>query len=293
MSVSTRTKIRRQLATGPLEARLLTDLERLNIPVLWLARHRAVLEDYRDNQLRNVLYQLRRKGWLLPVEAGKYVVVPRAARGGWHEHPFVVASAIAPEAHYVSFWSALSYHDLTEQLPRVVIVATREREKAPVAFQNWRYRYVPLVAHKFFGFTSHEFAALNGAATVDVPIAEPEKAVLDSLDHELLAGGMAEVVNAVRRGLAGNRLSLPRLLDYAERLDSNAVRARLGYLLERFAPLRTEAAAAADQLRGQVRRSGPVLPLSTAAPRETAAVDRRWHLLVNLPEDVLALETVR
>lgn len=293
MSDSSRSAVQRRLATGPVEARLLTDLERLNIPVLSLGRHRAALEGYGEDQLRNVLYQLRRKGWLIPVEAGKYVVVPRAARGGWREHPFVVASAIAPEEHYVSFWSALSHHDLTEQLPRVVAVATREREKAPIVFQGWRYRYVPLVAHKFFGYAPHEFTALNGAATVEVPIAEPEKAILDSLDHELLAGGMAEVANAVRRGLAAERLLLPRLLAYAERLDSNAVRVRLGYLLERFAPLHPEAAAAAERLRCQVRRSGLPLPLSTALPREDAVLDRRWHLLVNLPEEAFALETVR
>jgi predicted transcriptional regulator of viral defense system len=242
------------------------------------------------------LYQLRQKGWLLPVEAGKYVVAPRAARGGWHEHPFVVASAIAPGGageHYVSFWSALSHHDLTEQLPRVVVVATREREKATLSFQGWRYRYVPLVARKFFGFSAPEFPALNGAATVEVPIADPEKALLDSLEHELLAGGMAEVANAVRRGLRSERISLPRLLNYVERLDSNAVRARLGYLLERFAPFHSDAAAAADALRAQVRRSGPSVPLSTAAPRVDAELDRRWHLLVNLPDDVFALETVR
>jgi predicted transcriptional regulator of viral defense system len=296
MSESTRSTVQRRLATGPVEARLLTDLERLSIPVLSLPRHRALLGEYSDDQLRNVLYQLRRKGWLLRVEAGKYVVVPRAARGGWHEHPFVVASAIVPGVpgeHYVSFWSALSHHELTEQLPRVVVVATREREKAIVVFQGWRYRYVPLVTRKFFGFSSHEFPALNGAATVEVPIAYPEKAILDSLEHELLAGGMLEVANAVRRGLAGGRVSLPRLLVYVERLDSNAVRARLGFLLERFAPLHPEAAPAAAELRARIRRSGPPLPLSTAAPRTDAALDRRWHLLVNLPEDAFSLETVR
>jgi hypothetical protein len=57
--------------------------------------------------------------------------------------------------------------------------------------------------------------------------------------------------------------------------------------------LHPAAAAAADALRAQVRRSGPPLPLSTAAPRNDAVLDRHWHLLVNLPDEVFALETVR
>lgn len=46
-----------------------------------------------------------------------------------------------------------------------------------------------------------EFPVLNGVVRVEVSIAEPEKAVLDSLDHERLAGGLPEVIKAVRRDM--------------------------------------------------------------------------------------------
>jgi hypothetical protein len=44
-----------EVGKGSGRGRLLTDLERLSIPVLSLLRHRALLEDYSDDQLRNVL----------------------------------------------------------------------------------------------------------------------------------------------------------------------------------------------------------------------------------------------
>lgn len=56
-------------------------------------------------------------------DAGKYVVVPRAA--------------LAPAPYYISYWSALSYHDLTEQLPRGVFVAVCGNRKRALRFQGW------------------------------------------------------------------------------------------------------------------------------------------------------------
>jgi predicted transcriptional regulator of viral defense system len=270
-------KLSRRLATGPTEAHLLTELERSGVSVFATGRHRRLVPDLTERQLRDTVHQLAKKGWLRRIEAGKYLVVPRAARGGWSEHPFVVASGIAPPEHYVSFWAALSHHGLTEQLPRVVHVALRERQKAAVTFQEWTYRFVSMAERKFFGFGDQEFSALNGAARIMVPIAEPEKAIVDALDQEALAGGISEVIKALRRGVERRRLTMDRLLEYTRRFGSAAVAARLGYLLERL-----DVPEAAD-FRPLVRRRGPPPALSTARGDAPALFDRDWYLNVNVP----------
>lgn len=276
----------RSLVTGPLEARLLTELERREIVVFSVARHRALLEGFSPVQLRDVLHGLSAKGSLLRIERGKYLVVPRAARGGWHEHPFVIATGIAPAACYISYWSALSFHNLTTQLPRAVYAALRETQKDPVTFQGWRYQFVHLAADKFYGFREHEFTALNGAATVRVPVAEPEKAILDALDNELLAGGMTEVIGAIRRGLEDGTLSADRFAECAARYPNRAVVARLGYILEHAGAGRVSSLLT---LMGE-HRGTPYL--STGAPRGSAPVDPTWGVRVNVPADVFDLDEV-
>lgn len=276
----------RRLATGPEEARLLTELERRGIAVLNLRKHREQLSEFTDIQLYHLVSGLSAKGWLLRIEAGKYLVVPRAARGTWSEHPFVVASGIAPEPHYISFWSALSYHDLTEQLPRVVYVAVREKRKAAVAFQHWTFRFVHVADRKFFGYRHEEFTAINGAATIEVPVAEPEKAIIDGLDHQLLAGGIGEVIKALHRGFAGSQLSVEKLVAYAHRQGNAAVAARLGYLLERLGVHQ------AGELRPLVRQRGAAPYLSPAAPRARATLEKTWNLRANVPDEQFELETV-
>jgi len=272
--------MKRGLAVGAAEATLLTDLERAEIPVLSLPRHRSLLGDFDDVGLYKTIHRLVAKGWLQRIESGKYVVVPRAARGGWHEHPFIIAAAISPAPYYISYWSALSHHDLTEQLPRGVFVAALGGRKRALRFQGWEYRFIHRAQRSFYGFQEQEMVGLNGAARVGVAIADPEKAILDSLDDETLAGGFAEIVKAIHRGLIDEVVSINRLVEYALRYPNRAVVARLGYILTR------DAVPAAAELRRVIRKTGYPPRLSARAPGQDAHRDRTWNVLVNVPDAI-------
>jgi predicted transcriptional regulator of viral defense system len=270
----------RRLATGPQEARVLTELERRGISILALPRDPSFLPDLPDGHFRKLVHTLRTKGWLLPIERGKYLVAPRAAVGTWGEHPFVVAAGIAPGDYYISYWSALSHHRLTEQVPRIVYTALCGRRKREVRFQGWRYRFVTLSPAKCYGHAPAEFTALNGAARVEVEIAEPEKGILDSLDEEQLAGGFPEIVKALQRGFQNGVLTGSRLVDYAQRYPNATVAVRLGYVLQRLG--RPEA----DVLRPIAERLKHPTFLSLRAGREAARFDPAWRLNVNVSDGV-------
>lgn len=268
----------RQLSTGPREARFLTDLERRGIVVFSVARDASHVDGIPRHRIGRIVDGLKRKGWLLKIERGKYQLVPRAARGGWQEHPFVIATGIAPPRSYISFWSALSHHGLTEQLPRTVFVAMVGKIRPTVRFQRREYRFVGIADSKYFGFREQELVALNGAATVPVRIAEPEKAILDCLDNEAVSGGMPEIIKAVRRGAERNIFSIDRFAEHAARFGSHPVAARLGYLLDRLTDLNTA------PIRSLIRRSGWAPYLSADYPKDDVSLDREWHLRVNVPD---------
>lgn len=119
-------------------------------------------------------------------------------------------------------------------------------------------------------------------------MATPEKAILDSLDDELLAGSMGEIVKAVWRGLSGKSLDRARLLEYAGRYLNAAVIARLGYILDRFG------VAEARGLRSLVRRRGaiPLLATKGSHAEGEAPIDRDWHLRINLPAALFDNEVI-
>ena len=215
-------------------------------------------------QTANLLQRLERAGLVARVERGKYLLL-----GLEPEHvlsnPLFIASQLARPG-YVSFWSALHYHGLTEQAPRQTFVAVTRR-KAPVQFHSLLFRFVPVAPHQFFGYQRDLLGELP------VVVADQFKAIIDSLNWPRYAGGVGEVARALQNGWEA--LDLPTLVEYANRMGSRSLNSRLGFLLE---GLGVEAS-------GLSPSSGPV-SLDPGRPRG-GRFDQRWQVYVNLSEEEL------
>ncbi|MCX6911806.1 MAG: type IV toxin-antitoxin system AbiEi family antitoxin domain-containing protein [Verrucomicrobia bacterium] len=261
-----------QPATGATEGRLLAALDLAGISVLSLARDRAYLAFLSADELADALYRLRRKGWLIPIERGKYLVVPRAGTHGWDEHPFLVVEALLSSNYYVSFWTALAHYGLTEQVPSTVFVALTGQRKKAFVFHQQTYRFVTLPTGRFFGW--HEIRL--GEQTCR--IAEVEKALVDALYQEQYGGGIIEITKSLHhaRGVADPA----RLIAYAVQMGSAALCRRLGYLM---AVVGWPEAAGLLPYLGRT----PKTHLSTVLPHTSASFDERWKLWVNVPKEVL------
>lgn len=220
-------------------------------------------------QAYSLLERLTRQGLTVAVEKGKYLLVglePERVLG----NPLFIATQLAHPA-YVSYWSALHYHGLTEQVPHTVFVATT-RKKRPLAFQGHRFRYVTIKPDKFFGYRRESVGDLP------VVMADPEKALIDSLDQPRYAGGMAEVAHAL--AAAAPELDIPLLLDYAARMDDRSLASRLGYLL-------TAQGLPTDRL--PVSATPVLLDPHLSAQGD---YDARWRVRVNLSQAQLHKEGV-
>ena len=148
-------------------------------------------------------------------------------------------------------------------MPRQALFATtrRSRRSRVGAFS---LRFVHLEPSRFFGYVQ------TGLGSHVFPIAEPEKALLDSLYLPRYAGGMEEVAKAVAEALAGVRVAL--LTEYAAKMGVRSVCSRLGFLLER-------GGIDADGLR--TSSSNVFVKLDPEAPRR-GRFDARWKVIDNL-----------
>lgn len=215
-------------------------------------------------QAHRVLHRLTSAGALKRLTKGRYVF---AALGDAPVlgQPFFLGTRLV-EPSYVSFWSALHYYGWTEQAPRLVFVAntrlSRRRTVEPYAF-----RLVKIPPKRFFGYT------LAREADVEFPMAEPEKAVVDSLYLPGHAGGMEVVSSAL--GEAVESLDLPRLEAYAAKMGVRSLASRLGYLLERSHVESRELERAG---------SAAYIPLDPRGPRR-GRFNARWKVIDNLPEE--------
>lgn len=211
-----------------------------------------------------VLRRLKAEDLVRPVQAGKYLLLgfqPEQVLS----NPFFIATRLAHPA-YVSFWSALHFYGLTEQVPRTVFVATT-RKRRPLNFDGARFVFVHIAPYKFFGYQRERVGDLP------VLVAEMEKALVDSLDQPRYAGGLPEVAKALYQ--AHERLDLERLVEYANRMRNRSLCSRLGYLLELFGrPIEgLNVSRTFVRLDPQGQDEGPY--------------DRRWRVRVNVSDEEL------
>ena len=216
--------VTKRITLGERETRLLFALESRNVDLFTL-REAARLLRVDRGVAADVLYRLRRKGRVIQVRKGEYLLVPARAgiEGAWSESIFRVIDAILRNGYYVGFWAAMKYWDLTEQVPRTVHVVIPGRRR-DFRFQGQPVRFVTMGPARIFGTTREP--AGNGTFSVS----DRERTILDGLLLPRYAGGITEVAKALwesRHELRWNRVEA-----YARRLDVDAVNRRLGYLLD-------------------------------------------------------------
>jgi len=188
--------------------------------------------------IRNILSTLSKKSWINRIERGKYLIVPLEAgvERKWSEDSFIIAShliapyTIAPYTiapYTIAYWSALSYWNLTEQMPRTVFVASTHRKfTGQKKIASIPYRFITLLPEKFFGIKT---IWINNKK---VNMTDPEKTIVDCLDHPEYCGGIVEAVKGVWNGIKDKNIDLKKATGYAARINNKAVFKRLGYLCE-------------------------------------------------------------
>ena len=237
------------------------------------------------SQVPYLLKVLTDAGWLVRLRRGLYAGTGQLP-GGVDVPPFVLATAlVSPSRGAIGLWSALAYHDLTDQVPVVVTVITPRKmvtpsmrsAREPGGRHTWHVagiecRYVTLTeAHYRIGLQ-------RAWADPRFPfsITDRERTVLDTFALSRHFGGVSEGLAILER--AHDTLDLDKLVGYVLEYGSTALAKRLGWALERIGvgkatvmPLLAVPASSYSVLDPGRPRRGEHAP--------------RWRLIVNLSSE--------
>jgi len=224
----------------------------------------------------NLLYRLRRSGWIASLARSTYLIVPLEAgpEAAWTEDALVIAShLVTPGA--VAYWSACHYWNWTEQVPRTVFVQTAKRTKRQRRkVLGVTYEFVRLTARKCFGTVE------RSAGRGRIVVTDREKTLVDALDRPDLCGGICQVVEMLPD--AAEAVRWEKVEAYLEKMGSGALYKRLGLLVEMLG----EKAKVPDRQRRieawRSRLTGGYAPLDPGGPA-SGPVNSRWRVRVNVP----------
>lgn len=175
-----------------------------------------------------LLASLARKRVLDRVGRGIYLTRPLRAIGRpWSISAIAaVELALSDQPHYIGGLAALTIHRLTEQLNSSVVdvfISGRRRARS-LANANVRFHSTP----------ASEIAIGSSIVMIErvaVHVSDPERTILDALNHPSAFGGSVLGLRVVDRAI--DRIDLPKLVTYALQLSPTSTLQRLGVLLQR------------------------------------------------------------
>src|SRR5579859_7255132 len=165
---------------------------------------------------------LVKKGWLLRLKKGLYLVLTDITTLGTNDLPeYILAQALHKDS-YVSFENALQYHGLFDQMLSTVSSVTTTYVRRHTV-QQTTYVFSRVKHDLYFGFTEEVISPYK------VFIAEKEKALLDMLYLKTSAYTVSLILEKLREYT--HRFDSEKLQQYARRYGIGMVRA-VGFLLD-------------------------------------------------------------
>ena len=227
-----------------------------------------------DSAVWNVIEGLKKKKRLQDIKNGVYLLVPARAgpEGYWSEDPWLIVPKLIDE-YYVGFWTAMSFWDMTEQIPYTVFVATTKRRKNRILkFGNQKFQFVTVSKKKFFGYIEYKIKDNY------FNISSKEKTIIDGLAHPEYCGGMVEMTKAMWN--MRKELDWDAVYRLAKKIGINVVLRRLGYLLN---ILNME-----ENLSGKIKAEITPYPYSFLDPitaKTRIAYSKEYGLVINKTKD--------
>jgi len=234
-----------------------------------------------------ILERLEAKGYLERIARGHYLFIP--LEYGYEERypPMnsLVVGSVLVDPYYYGYQTANVYHGFSLQFsPKTYVCTVKPRRNF-----RWRgtsYKFVTLIDGKFFGFVRVE------ADGCEVYVAEPEKAVLDSLDKPDYCGGIPQVSYAVSSAL-NSGLDMEKLLSYAGRMGSVSLLHRLGYVVELLSEEGYVKVGEGflDILRGLMPEAASYTYLGPVGTHgRKGAIGGEWKIILNVDESTVLSE---
>ncbi|QTH24936.1 type IV toxin-antitoxin system AbiEi family antitoxin domain-containing protein (plasmid) [Rhizorhabdus wittichii] len=260
---------------GPRAAQLIVELNERRQPIFSLADVTEIT-GLSPSSARSLVANTEARGIVTRLKPGLYNLVP-FERGRDTEHvsdPYLIARTLVGGADYfISHGSALELHRMVTQ-PQLAIVVSCAKRLRPQHIHGYEFRFVDVKPEDFFGLTEIWITPQE-----QVRISDPERTIIDGLDHPQYVGGVTEVAKGL--WMKRDTLRVELMIDYALRLGVGAVIRRLGYLLEFYG---LADAAALEPLRARLtptyQRLDPLFP-------NEGRMLARWRIRLNVEPDEL------
>ncbi len=262
---------------GPVSSFLITELKRSGRNIFRIKEAVAILKK-NEKATADLLSELVKRGIILRLKSGLFLIVPREARSNYLENRYIVArELINPGSYYISHYSAMAVHGLTTQPVLKVFTTTAKRAKNR-SISGFEFIFVYARPENFFGIEEKWVTKQE-----KIRVSDLEKTIVDALIRPELCGGVSEAAKGI--WLAKDKINFQRLMDYCRKAGVKAAVKRLGFILQEL----NLGGDIAKDLEALVKNSASYALLDPTLKKQGKYL-KRWRLRINFnPEELKSI----
>ncbi len=222
------------------------------------------LDDANILEKRNLRYVINRlisNNYIDVIERGKY------CRHNFKDH-FVIGCFVIPDG-IISYWNAINYHGLSEQIPNIVLVKTSKRKKNAEYF-GVRYIFSQKQKNCMSGYIE------EGYGNHKFRISNKERTIVDAFDRPRISGGYAEIIKAFYRA----KLNAKKMIRYCIEENNLSLVKRLAYLADLLEKPNMDTFI--QYARSILNEKYSLFEIDGETVGKT---NKEWRLILNIPEE--------
>lgn len=227
---------------------------------------RKVFGDYRKSS--NILDRLTKKGRLVQIERGKYIIVPiKAPNQLWSPNEFVVAKFwMGDVPYYIGYFTMYNYWGFTSQIPQTIFILNTKKSRAKT-IGGIKYKAVKVKEEKYYGVKKIE---VDGE---DIYISDKERTLVDFIFKPMGTGGNLKGV--IKENI--KKIDLVKFVKYLNLFPVNAVRKRAGYILEEVGCSENFL----ERIRINIGTKDSYVVLDPSKTSRKGKVNKNWGIIIN------------
>jgi len=170
-----------------------------------------ILSSFNISHANIYLHRLEKQKLIKRIEKNNYTI---------HSDPFIIASRIVWPS-YLSCWSALKFHNLTEQVPFSLYVIVPYYKKQ-IMFENTPIIFVSSKNRNFFGYDKVIYRGF------EIFVADKEKTIIDCALFK--KASFSELIEIVKNNL--KEIEIKKFIHYLKRTENKSLIKRFGWLFD-------------------------------------------------------------
>ena len=220
--------------------------------------------------VRQIIYQLKKKGILKPITRGFYYYSPlEAGPAGARINEFLIPPILFLKGnYYVGYSNMYNYYGFTDQIFQTfyVLNTSRQRERAICGIP---FKLIKISPKRMYGLENIKISDSQ------INVSDRERTLVDLIYFPDPVGGLRKAFAILKKEASSGKTDIKKLVKYAVSFPAVATRKRLGYVMDKSGVSEKILAT----LQKSVKNTSLITLYGSKARKGT--IDNKWKVIID------------